>query len=109
MKGWEAAGDKKWGSITEPVLHDKSVTHPGGIQEDSLFCLKKNNEKTGECAHRRVAKVEGMTYTESQRFVKYRDRLGYDKDGSSTITGDIDMKEYAKWLKENYKLTVALQ
>lgn len=109
MKGWEAASDKKWGSITEPVLHDKSLTESGGIPEDSPFCLKKNNEKTGECTHRRVAKIEGMTHAESQRFIKYRDRPGFDRDGSSTITGDIDMKEYAKWLKENYKLTVALQ
>jgi RHS repeat-associated protein len=109
MNEWEDVGDAKWGMVTEPVLHDKSLTQSGGIPEDSLFCLKKNNEKTGECTHRRVAEIEGMTHAESQRFIKYRDRPGFDRDGSSTITGDIDMKEYAKWLKENYGLTVALQ
>lgn len=109
MRSWEEAGDRKWGTVTEPVLHDKSTTPPGGIPEDSLFCLKKNNEKKGDCIYRRVAEIEGLTHAESQKFIKYRDRPGFDRDGVSAITGDIDIREYAKWLQENYGLTVALR
>ena len=30
-----------------------------------------------------------------------------DADGSSRITGDVDMEKYAQWLQENYGFTIA--
>ncbi|MDP2371421.1 hypothetical protein [Rhodoferax sp.] len=42
------------------------------------------------------------------RFIINRATPGLDADGSTPITGDVDMKEYAKWLKANYGLDIAV-
>ena len=105
------------GKLTNPVLHDKSNAHfidPTNPDEhrkpeDSAFCLCDNNARARNCTSRREANPGGMTAKESERFIRYRPIPNKDADGSSLITGDINMKEYAQWLKDNYGLTVELQ
>lgn len=36
------------------------------------------------------------------------DQAAMDADGSSKITGDVNMKEYALWLKQNYNFDIAV-
>ena len=108
MNDWKDVGDAKWGKVTEPVLHDKSYIY-SDPPEDSAFCIRENNGRAKDCVPRKKLSPGGMSSEESQKFIIYRTRPGLDSDGSSRITGDVNMKEYAQWLKENYGLTVALQ
>ena len=117
LKKWIDVGDAQWGKVTNPVLHDKSnapfidTNNPDETRspENSAFFLRDNNAGTRDCTSRREARPGGMVAKESERFIKYRTIPGRDADGSSLITGDINMKEYAQWLKDNYDLTVELQ
>ena len=117
LKDWADVGDANWGNISNPVLHDKSnnffidTNNPeeNRTPEDSEFCQRDNNARARNCIPRKVFSPGGMTGPQSQEFITYRSVPGKDADGSSLITGDIKLKEYAQWLKENYGLTVALQ
>jgi RHS repeat-associated protein len=108
MKKWDEIGNEAWGKVTEPVLHDKSYIY-SDPPDDSAFCTRDNNGRSKDCIPRKKLSPGGMSHEESQRFIIYRTRPGMDSDGVSRITGDINMKEYTQWLKENYGLTVALQ
>ncbi|QPS84755.1 MULTISPECIES: T6SS phospholipase effector Tle1-like catalytic domain-containing protein [Delftia] len=108
MNDWKDVENAKWGKVTEPVLHDKSYIY-SDPPEDSAFCIRENNGRAKDCVPRKKLSPGGMSSEESQKFIIYRTRPGLDSDGSSRITGDVNMKEYAQWLKENYGLTVALQ
>ncbi len=92
--------------IANPVVHDKS-----NGTEDSALCLRANNEIwAGNCSSRRTANPGGLTATQIQneQFIINRATPGMDADGSSPITGDVNMEEYAKWLKANYGLDIAV-
>jgi len=97
----------EWDIVTNPVVHDKS-----NGSEDSAFCLRTNNEWwADDCAPRRTATPGGLTVAQTQElgFIVNRATPGMDADGSSPITGDVNMEEYAKWLKTNYGLTIAYE
>jgi RHS repeat-associated protein len=107
MHEWGKNGtDRDWGVVTNPVVHDKS-----NGTEDSAFCLRVNNEIwADECTSRRTASPGGLTATQALDlgFIANRSTPGMDADGESRITGDVNMEEYAKWLKENYHLIITV-
>jgi hypothetical protein len=106
MKAWTDIGHAEWAVVTDPVVHDKSAG-----TEDSAFCLRANNQRWAtDCTSRRTATLGGLTATQIQDsgFIVNRATPGMDADGSSRITGDVNMEEYAKWLKANYGLDVAV-
>ncbi|MDI1260159.1 DUF2235 domain-containing protein [Aquabacterium sp.] len=105
MFTWGDLGRKEWGTVTNPVVHDKNTD--GG---DRDFCLRVNNEKWADnCQKQSVANVGGLDTSQAKAFIALRAKPGMDADKESPITGDVDMEAYAKWLKENYQLDIAYQ
>ena len=47
-----------------------------------------------------------MTWSQSVDFMNLFDSPEMDADGVSRIIGEIDMEEYAAWLKEHYGFDV---
>ncbi|MDP2371423.1 phospholipase effector Tle1 domain-containing protein, partial [Rhodoferax sp.] len=107
MLNWgQGDTNMEWGVVTNPVVHDAS-----NGTENSAFCLRDNNEVWADrCSSRRTATPGGLTAAQiaDLRFIVNRATPGLDADGSTPITGDVDMKEYAKWLKANYGLNIAV-
>ena len=107
MKAWgdQSIGHAEWGIVTNPVVHDKSDG-----TENSAFCDRANNGRQTNCSSRRTANPGGLTagMVTDNKFIVARAKSAMDADGSSKITGDVNMKEYAKWLKDNYQLDIAV-
>ncbi len=104
MKTWLRIDQEEWGIVTDPVVHDKSKG-----EEESAFCLRVNNERwADQCTSRRRAEPGGLSATlvEAQNFIIPRSTPGMDADGSSRITGDVNMESYAQWLQQNYNFFV---
>ncbi|MBP8149483.1 MAG: hypothetical protein KAY21_07170 [Limnohabitans sp.] len=66
-------------------------------------CAIANN-----CVLRKYAFVGGLTTQQiaDLKFITYSDTLGKDGDGSTPLVGTVNMEAYAKWLKENYQLSI---
>ena len=107
MVNWGDNGtDKEWARITNPVVHGK-----GADLLNSDFCLRANNEAwASNCVLRKNATPGGLTTKQiaDLGFIKARATPGTDADGSTPIIGDINMEEYAKWLKANYGFDMAV-
>ena len=60
------------------------------------------------CVLRKYANAGGLTTQQiaDLKFITYSDMLGKDADGSTPLVGKVNMQAYAKWLKENYNLTI---
>ena len=105
MFDWGKNGtDVQWGIVTNPVLHDKST---GLFDRD--FCLRKNNEAwVTNCQKQKQATPGGMTWSQTQtgNFINLYSQSTMDADGSSKIVGEVNMKEYAAWLKQNYGIDI---
>ncbi|TBO32928.1 hypothetical protein EYS42_07135 [Aquabacterium lacunae] len=107
MKDWQEINHEEWGIVTNPVVHGK-----GFDLMNSDFCLRANNEVWAtNCTLRKNSNPGGLTTKQiaDQGFITYSDKLGKDADGSTPIDGTVNMEKYAKWLKDNYNLTVAYQ
>jgi hypothetical protein len=105
MKEWSEAGHKEWGIVTNPVLHDKSANG-----SDRNFCLRENGEAwADQCRKQKVATPGGMTWAQAQDYIGLSVPTTTDADGESKIVGSVDMKGYAKWLEQNYKLQLEFQ
>lgn len=110
MKTWREVGQQAWGTVSNPVLHDKSSLHPRR-PDDRDFCLRQNNEIWADICHeQRSAAPGGMTWRDSVKgsFIRQYPKSVMDADGSSRIVGEIDMKQYAAWLKLHYGTSIAL-
>lgn len=91
--------------IASPVLHDESANlfaedgpKPTASSED-----RKVRWQGGGSQKQRTAKMGGMSYPDTEEFIKY------DSSPKGIISGKVDMKEYAGWLEKNgydLKLTV---
>ena len=67
-----------------------------------------NNGRSTNCNSRITANPGGLTATASQQFIVPLAQPFRDADGSSMITANVNMQEYAKWLKANYNFTIAV-
>ncbi len=106
MFDWGDNGtNRAWATVSNPVVHDKS-----NGTEDSAFCDRVNNGRSTNCSSRRTASPGGLTATivTDKKFIIARDKPAMDADGNSKITGDVNMKEYALWLKQNYNFDIAV-
>ena len=106
MTAWTDIGHAEWGIVTNPVVHGK-----GADLLNSSFCLRANNEAWADnCVLRKNATPGGLTTKQiaDLGFIKARATPGTDADGSTPIIGDINMEEYAKWLKANYGFDMAV-
>ena len=85
--------------------HDKS-TNSG----DRDFCLRVNAEAwADQCQKQKAATPGGMTWAQTQSYIGLYIPATVDADGESPIVGNVDMKGYAKWLNQNYRLALELQ
>lgn len=101
MKTWLDAGNEEWGRITSPVLHDKS----SGSDRD--FCLRANNEAWADnCQKQKQAAPGGMAWSQTATYIDLYPKSTADADGASKIVGEVNIKEYAAWLKQNYGLSI---
>jgi hypothetical protein len=104
MKTWddENLAHPEWGVVTNPVLHDKS-----NGANDRDFCLCTNNEAWADnCQKQKQATPGGMGWNQTTSYINLYSQSTMDADGSSRIVGEVNMKEYAKWLKQNYGLDI---
>ena len=107
LQSWKTIGHEEWGTVTNPVLHDKS-TPKRGAQEDRAFCSRANNQAfTFSCPKQRQAAVGGMNWTTSLDYINLWKQSGLDADGVSRTVGTVNMEKYAKWIKANYDLDIA--
>lgn len=106
MVNWGQGATKiEWGTVTNPLLHDKS-----NGTEDREICLRANNEiYATACQKQRSANVGGLDWRASNSFRYSYATPKLDADGVSKIDGYVNMEGYAAWLKKNYGFTIAYQ
>ncbi len=88
--------------VSSPLLHDSS-----GGSTDREFRYRNDWGWVYANPMQRVARVEGMQWADTARFIERYPRPLPDVYGEPTLAGEVDVAAYANWLDVNYGLALA--
>jgi RHS repeat-associated protein len=88
--------------VTAPLLHDSNTDGTG----DREFRYRNSWGWTFARPMQRIARVDGMQWSDTGRFIRRLPAPRNDVYGEPTIVGSVDMQSYSAWLAANYGVRV---
>jgi hypothetical protein len=89
--------------VTNPLLHDSDTDGVG----DREFLYRNPPGWTVASVPQRRARVDGMQWRDTLRFVEYFGARQPDAYGDPTLVGRVSMPSYSNWLEGNYGIALA--